>query len=76
MSGCHRTTYNDAVAPELSAWVVNQETLDRFALLIITRCREVITDFDGVENFEQQLNPRSVRWECDAELRDYFGLEE
>jgi hypothetical protein len=47
-----------------------------YAKLIVQECRKVITDFDGVEDFEYMLNPRSVRWDCDCEIRDHFGLEE
>jgi hypothetical protein len=52
------------------------EALEKFAELIIQECRKVITDFDGVEDFEYTLNPRSVRWDCDCEIRDHFGLED
>jgi hypothetical protein len=52
------------------------EGLEKFAELIIQECRKVITDFDGVEDFEYTLNPRSVRWDCDCEIRDHFGLED
>jgi hypothetical protein len=55
---------------------VDPEVLEKFAELIIQECRKVITDFDGVEDCEYVLNPRSVRWDCDCEIRDYFGLEE
>jgi len=47
-----------------------------YAKLIIQECRNVITDFDGVENHEYNLNPRSVRYDCDCEIRDHFGIEE
>jgi len=47
-----------------------------YAKLIIQECRNVITDFDGVENYEYNLNPRSVRWDCDCEIRDHFDIEE
>lgn len=47
-----------------------------YARLIIQECRNVITDFDGVENHEYTLNPRSVRYDCDCEIRDHFGIEE
>lgn len=47
-----------------------------YAKLIIQECRNVITDFDGVENYEYTLNPRSVRYDCDCEIKDHFGIEE
>jgi hypothetical protein len=49
--------------------------LEEFAKLIIQECRNVITDFDGVEDYEYILNPRSVRWDCDCEIRDHFELD-
>ena len=55
---------------------VPSELLEKFAELIIQECRNVITDFDGVENYEYVMNPRSIRYECDCEIRDHFGLEE
>jgi hypothetical protein len=55
---------------------VDPEVLEKFAELIIKECRKVITDFDGVEDYEYVINPRSVRWDCDCEIRDYFGLED
>jgi hypothetical protein len=50
--------------------------LERFAEAIVNECRKVITDFDGVEDYEYKLNPRSVRWDCSCELRDHFEIEE
>jgi hypothetical protein len=55
---------------------VPPELLEKFAELIIQECRNVITDFDGVENYEYIMNPRTIRYECDCEIRDHFGLEE
>ena len=55
---------------------VDPKVLEKFAELIIQECRHVITDFDGVEDYEYSMNPRSVRRDCDCEIRDHFGLEE
>jgi hypothetical protein len=63
------TGYNDG-------WKeVDPEVLEKFAEEIVNECRKIIVDFDGVENYEYTMNPRSVRWECWSELRDYFNIE-
>lgn len=55
---------------------VDQKVLERFAESIVMECRKVVVDFDGVEDYEYGLNPRSVRWDCWCELRDYFKIED
>lgn len=49
---------------------------EKFAELLIAECRSVITDFDDEDDFECMINPRSVRWDCDCEIRDHFGIEQ
>lgn len=55
---------------------VDPEVLEKFAEAIVNECRKVIVDFDGVENYEYILNPRSIRWDCWCELRDHFKIED
>ena len=55
---------------------VDPEVLEKFAEAIVNKCREIIVDFDGVEDYEYSLNPRSVRWDCWCELRDHFKIED
>ena len=52
------------------------ELFERFAEAIVNECRKVIVDFDGVEDFEFMMNPRTERWSCWCELRDHFGMED
>ena len=40
-AGCHKTMQHDPVRPEGNGWIIDQETLDKFAELLIA---EVIGD--------------------------------
>lgn len=75
-SGCHRHSFHDPHHSNLDGFIISRETLDKFAEAIVNECRKVIVDFDGVEDYEYKLNPRSVRWECSFELRDHFRIRD
>ena len=54
---------------------VPPELLEKFAMSIVEKCIEICKDMDGVDNFEQYMHPRSPRYDCACEIRDYFGVE-
>ena len=37
-AGCNQVSHHDPVRPECNGWIINQETLDRFAELIVREC--------------------------------------
>ena len=40
-AGCHKTMQHDPVRPEGSGWIIDQETLDKFAELIVNECSDI-----------------------------------
>lgn len=49
--------------------------LEKFAELIIEECIKICEDMDGVDNFEQMMNPRTPRYDCVCEIKEHFGVE-
>ncbi len=41
-AGCHKTMRHDPVRPEGNGWIINQETLDKFAELILEDFRDIL----------------------------------
>lgn len=57
------------------SYAFTPQMLEEYTKLVVQECIKVCEDFDGVDNFEQHLNPRTIRYECAAEIRETFGVE-
>lgn len=55
--------------------IPGKDGLEKFAVLIIEECIKICEDMDGVDNFEQMMNPRTPRYDCVCEIKEHFGVE-
>lgn len=44
LAGCHTTSRHDPVLPAGNGWIINQETLDKFAEMIVRECMKQVKE--------------------------------
>lgn len=64
-AGCNQVSHHDPVRPECNGWIINQETLDRFAELLVRECAR-IADVNQAED---------VGWNISEIIKEHFGVE-
>lgn len=70
-AGCNKTSRYDPDFPDGNGWIINQETLDKFAELIVAECLvtldSIVCDTSG---------ERDTLWVARKVVADHFGVEE
>jgi hypothetical protein len=54
-AGCNQVSHHDPVRPECNGWIINQETLDRFAQLIVQECVLQCHHNDDMDRIEKHF---------------------
>jgi hypothetical protein len=61
---------------EMMNWVDYEKfDYEKFAQLIVKECVAICEDMDGVDDFEQHMNPKTSRYDCAIEIKEHFGVE-
>jgi hypothetical protein len=63
--GCYTSSRHDPVVPALSGWIINQETLEKFADLIVKECVQTVQDRGGM------CGALAANW-----IEEHFGVIE
>jgi hypothetical protein len=69
-AGCHKTMQHDPVRPEGSGWIIDQETLDKFAELIVSECMKV------AHYHTPDTDDLDYGWLIRNEIANHFGIPE
>lgn len=71
ITGCNKNRYCNPLSPEMDGWIINQETLDRFASEVVKECMNVAAKQRNPTNLNYKPSERLVE-----ELRKHFGIED
>jgi len=71
-AGCNQVSHHDPVRPECNGWIINQETLDRFAELLVRECAK-----KGFDIFDQEPDapPSDLQFYVRDGIMKHFGVE-
>jgi len=68
-----RQLWNEAAESNFGdSWEEQTAFMSKFAELIVRECIAICQDVDGEDN----IDARSGRQDCAAEIREHFGVEE
>lgn len=78
-SGCNRTKYYDPGPPAVDGWIITQDELEKFALLIIKECIvQCQSNSPDVDRYSDEYD-NGVNFgvnECVLSIKTQFGVKE